>query len=82
MYDNPTEKGKRLKVGDTLATRWGELEIERLLVCPTPTSDPAGEETGVEVEVVELAHVTAVVELEGEHWIYGIEATKRVLPDA
>lgn len=82
MYDNPTEDGKVLKVGEVLATEWGELEIRRIAVCPTPTSDPAGEETGIEVEAVELAHVTAVIDLVDGHWLYGIKATRRKVPDA
>lgn len=82
VYDNPQNPGKVLRVGDEIETRWGRTTIERLTVCPTPTKDPAGEETGIEVEEVEPMWVACVASLAGGHWMYGRDITARLVKDA
>lgn len=81
-HDNPQNPGKVLRVGDEIETLRGRTTITALTVCPVPTKDPAGEETGIEVEEVEPAFVACVANLANGHWMYGREITARVVTDA
>lgn len=82
MYDNPQESGKVLRVGDEIVSEWGETTIAKLTVCPVPSKDPAGEETGIEVDEVEPAWVACTADLANGHWVYGRAITARKVPDA
>lgn len=81
-HDNPQNPGKVLRVGDEIESQWGRTRIAKLTVCPVPTKDPAGEETGIEVEEVEPAWVACTADLDNGHWTYGRDITARVVPDA
>jgi phage terminase large subunit-like protein len=83
-FDNPAmNAGKLLRVGDTIVTPKGEARVARIVVTPRPTTDPAGEDCGVQVDAVELAAVPAVVDYEAPEgakaggWMYGREVTAR-----
>ena len=76
----PKEGSVILRVGDTVDTvRMGEREVARLLLCPTPWRDPAGEDNGIEVDEVEMCQFfTADLIAPGLGWIYGHQITRIV----
>jgi hypothetical protein len=82
MYENPQIYGTVIRVGDEILSEWGETTITKLTVCPVPTKDPAGEETGIEVEEVEPSWVACTADLANGHWVYGKDITARKRPDA
>lgn len=80
-FDNPQNDGKVLRVGDTIVTAIGEKQVTRIVVTPLPSTDVAGEDCGVAVEAVELAHVPAVVDFDTDDgrsgWMYGSQINAR-----
>ena len=62
-----------LHVGDSaLVEGHGRRKIEAIIVCLTPSTDPAGEERSVSVPQIELGEFgpSFIVHLSGKNWAY------------